>query len=868
MESASLASAVPRDKDPHVHKPISRALITVLAAMLAFALAAPAVSTGAPPAPRHAPSVLQADSTSLEPTRVVVQYVSRTPKAARAGALAAAGLLTISAVEPGHDMQVAGPRPGETAIAAAERLSKQPGVRWAIPDRQVHALGMQVPPNDPYYLSGSPNQQRYLGSRADARYGIDLEPAWNQAFNGADHQMDPFREGARIAVIDTGYQSTSNESIPLDIIPVWNYIANNNNPTDDNNHGTWVTMTLRANTNNSTGIAGVLGAGTSKIMVYKALDSTGVGWDSEVMAAIERAADDGAKVINLSLGEPATADPSQKSAWDSAVAYAQSKGAIVVAAAGNDGSGGGVSYPAAAAGALAVGATDPDTGVRAYYSNYGTGLDLVAPGGNFGNTFPFFAHPILVFSRDPGSVQQAYGTSFASPIAAGSLAFLWSLMPAASLDEMTSTVLATCFTALPGYDTTHFGAGEIDVWAAYQHMEPLHPTLPSITVTATPVRSFATTVTWTPPGSGSGLAYAFGFDGGTTSYTSANTGRITFSTDGTYTIRVKAYATDGWPSTDATCEVAFHGTVGPLVTDRIGGATRYGTAAAATARAFPSGATTVVVASGENWPDALSAGVLARECDGPLLLTRTNSLPMETAAEIQALHATRIVIIGGTPAISHAVQNALAAFGPVTRIGGSDRYDTAARVATRVEQLHGGHVPNGTVVIASGEAYADALAASPMAAREGWPILLTRATSLPGFTSTALSSLGATNTILVGGTPAVSGLVESQLTNPNRLSGPTKYDTALAVADYAVAHGAGTGGDLGVATGKNFPDALSGSVLMARRGGPLVLVDTYTSTLDAWLLSRGPSTTRLDVFGSPNVVPASTVTHIQGALRP
>lgn len=154
------------------------------------------------------------------------------------------------------------------------------------------------------------------------------------------------------------------------------------------------------------------------------------------------------------------------------------------------------------------------------------------------------------------------------------------------------------------------------------------------------------------------------------------------------------------------------------IVERVFGPDQYGTAAALSVLAYPDGAGTVVVASGEDFPDAIAAGPAAARLRAPLLLTLRDSLPASTAAEIQRLAPTTVVIVGNTTAVSSAVADAINALGPqVQRIEGVDRYLTAAAVAATYWPAAG------TMVIASGLTFPDALAAVPIASARGVPIL-------------------------------------------------------------------------------------------------------------------------------------------------
>lgn len=789
------------------------------------------------------------------PDSVIVQLTARSVTASAVSELSTTtGVPTADMQARTHGRVVVKVRGAQSAESLARRLERGPRVRWAVPNIRMHTASVAIPPNDPYYSSaygGVAPQRSYLGAVGTYPHAIDLEPAWAQAFNGADHALDPSRQPVTLALVDTGYSSTSAENTGL-FVPEHNYIANNADTSDDDGHGTMVGMIMHANTGNGAGIAGALYAAPSRVLVYKVLDGSGNGTMDDVISGIKAAADAGAKVINCSLGGAST-DPSMPQAWADVMSYAAARGAVVVAASGNEN--GGVDYPAAGSGAIAVGSIDPATGTRSSFSNYGPQLGLVAPGEN-----------ILVCSKD-GSVLSGAGTSFSTPLVSASLGLLWSLLPKAPAGTLTSAVLSTCRDLGPAGRDDQYGDGELDVWAAYRKLIATIPAepAPSPSVEGTP--AFTTTLTW-PAVSGADVVYRYGLAGGPTYTTTGTSASLFVGADGTYGAWVQATAGDHFASTPAT--VSFTVATGrpSLALDRFAGADRYGTAAAVSRKAYPAGAASVVIASGENFPDALSASVLAYRTHAPLLLTRRLSLPQATQDEIVRLRAGSAVIVGGTPAVSAAVASALLRVVPaVRRIAGADRYDTAAQVAKAVRTADGGAIPGRTVVVASGENFPDALSASPMAAAAGWPVLLTHAGSLPSVTASALADLGASETVVVGGPPAVSDAVASRLPGDTRVSGLDRYATSRAIADFATARGLLRPADLGIATGRTFPDALSGGVLMAERGGPMVLADGSSPALDAWLRAIGDRCTRIDAFGSESVVPSALTLHVMTALR-
>ena len=189
-------------------------------------------------------------------------------------------------------------------------------------------------------------------------------------------------------------------------------------------------------------------------------------------------------------------------------------------------------------------------------------------------------------------------------------------------------------------------------------------------------------------------------------------------------------------------------------TTRRAGADRFATAAAVSAASWPDGATDVFVASGLTHADALGGGAGAGAYAAPLLLVAPDALPAPTRSELERLSPARITILGGEGSVSPAVQQALNEIAPTTRIAGTSRDDTAANVATTLW-------PAGTrtAVVVNGDGFADALSAAALAGLREAPVLLVTRDTVPSPTADALTTLGVTNVIVLGGPSAVSDAV-------------------------------------------------------------------------------------------------------------
>lgn len=274
---------------------------------------------------------------------------------------------------------------------------------------------------------------------------------------------------------------------------------------------------------------------------------------------------------------------------------------------------------------------------------------------------------------------------------------------------------------------------------------------------------------------------------------------------------------------------------------QVAGDSRYTTAVEASKRAYPDGATTVVVATGETFPDALGGAALAGVAKGPLLLTPKNTLPTAVANEIIRLKATRVYVLGGEGAVSASVYNALddlMIITPPIRLPGGDRFETANLIAEeviRLKNLDGGY--DGTAFVATGMDFPDALAASPIAAANGWPIYLTRPTGLPASVKAAMIANGSNHGYILGSTGAVSGSIATVLnTAPfigfTRYGGGTRYETAAKIATAGFSGMGMLWSRPALAVGTDFPDALAGGVLQGSDYSLLLL--TPKASLDPY----------------------------------
>ncbi len=373
------------------------------------------------------------------PDRLMVKFRSGVAASAAAAVHQRAQAMVVRTIER-LDVQVVRLAAGVSAEAAMAAYRGSGLVEYV--ERVGYAYRM-ITPNDPMYSS----QWHYPQ--------INLPQAWDVTTGGA----------VIVAVLDTGIRF-DHPDLGGVTVTGYDFFDDDSNPTDpgcpnidpsDPSHGTHVSGTVAARTNNGIGVAGVNwgGVAQTKIMPLRVLgedppDFCGVGTYDDIADAITHAADKGAKVINMSLG-----GSEGNTTVDNAITYARNRGVTLVAAAGND-SCGPVSYPARNSQVIAVAATT-NTNQRASYSNCGPELDVAAPGGSsaagvLSTTWsPSGGHTYLSFQ----------GTSMATPHVAGLVALMISrgfTSPTTIQAQLESTATGL---GAPGKDN-EFGAGLVN----------------------------------------------------------------------------------------------------------------------------------------------------------------------------------------------------------------------------------------------------------------------------------------------------------------------------------------------------------------------------------------------------------------------
>lgn len=305
---------------------------------------------------------------------------------------------------------------------------------------------------------------------------------------------------------------------------------------------------------------------------------------------------------------------------------------------------------------------------------------------------------------------------------------------------------------------------------------------------------------------------------------------------------------------------------------RLHGATRVETAAVLSDFGFsPGSARGAVLAPAYDFHGALAAAPLSGALRGPIVLSGTDRLAPEAAKALtRALGRDRsaktVYLVGGP--FAPGVREAVAALGVrAVVVGGADHPRTSADVARRLDS------GQRTAFITTVADYPDALSVSAVAAVKGWPVLYTDPANLSPDTAKVLKELRIDSTVIVGGPRAVSRTVESQLAKAGaravaRLAGPSRVETSLRVADFAIARGLDAAHPQ-LATGENYPDALAGGAIGGVFRSPVVL--THSARLHpavaSWLRARRHQVDGIYLLGGPNALAPAVERDVRSALR-
>jgi hypothetical protein len=766
----------------------------------------------------------------------------------------------------------------------AKQLVASGEIKYASPNYVRYPTSYTPPtftqPNDPAYTSSSSWAYR-AGGVTYGRYPAAMSwwirdvravrpsgtSAWPIGYTGSSitgkHPLRADGSAFKVAVIDTGLysdhpdvgtniQSGSGDATPLDpsLVNEQNSKAlSESQRVMTVSHGTCVAGEIAATANNGIGTLGV--AGDTEVRVYKVYGTytyNGVKYsgiqDSDIVYAIMKAADDGCRVINMSLAGP---DPD--AALQAAIDYAYGKGCVIVAASGNNGSA--VEYPAACNHVIAVGAlglkADGTTRKRSSFSSYGSRLDLMAPGEFvLGLSKPNYDIP------GDGIPDAGYtwwdGTSMASPIVAGGIAWLWRAVPDLTNAQITSIVQSTARDlGAKGRDNT-YGYGELDMTAAYARLISDYPLLkkPMVTVkAATNTRDLR--FAWSAV-KGFNVTYNIDVDGtrvlSKVAVTSATLPRglatgphiVTISpashrnwADGTEAASVQISPTSSLPF--ASSLRYYRGKL--LWNDSESGLVH-------TDLLSIDGSAAIAVSHGSTSTAGLTQG------------THVATLTVRDADLVDSDPANITFTVRETPSVTHITATDAAAY--------------AVKLSTRRSSTAT------TAVLVGTTSWSSAAVAAPLARVVDGPVLATGRTAMSAAAKTELARLHATSVLVVGPTSELASGVMSWLAthgySARRIAGSDAYATADAVASEIAARQGGTLTDGHVVVvGNDAADALSASAVGAAKHWPLLMsrvggVPAHTRTT---LTAIGVSSTLL--VARTSTVSGAAKAQLPGASR-
>ncbi len=700
-------------------------------------------------------------------------------------------------------------------------------------------------------------------------------------------------KGIIIAVIDTGID-LNHPDLTDNLVPGYNAITGDEGARatqDDNGHGTHVAGIVAADGRSSatTGVYGV--AYQASIMPIKAMESDGQGADDVIADGIVWAVDHKARIINLSVGSN-----SQGDILRAAIQYAIDKGCLVVAAAGNaepqttsdiSYPTAGISYPAADSGVMAVTATDSKDQI-ANFSLTGPQATIAAPGVNIYSDY---------WMKEGSGYATADGTSMASPFVAGVAALVWGQHPTWTARQVRVALEDSALDLGTEGRDNNYGYGRVDAyWAVRFAATPVQlnsPALiswagavvqdnevPSVANLQVPARAFSLDPAQNVQVSVTTVTAPAEFPNGITPASPAitvqwGTGKLQRMSSLTVNAQTpsdgvnKAAYLYHW-SGSRWIQVGGGGTSASLTVGifepgiyrvgytslpnytRLAGEDRIETAIQIAQAAFPTGADTVILARADDFPDALAGAPLAYKDHAPILLTDPAQLDPKTLMEIQQLAPQKVILLGGTGAISASIAEQLQGTYQIQRIEGADRYLTAIAIARNLGTI-------GQAVVVNGQNFPDAISIAAIAARTGIPILLTSASKLDPNTDSVLRQLLVSQTYVVGGVGAIQPTVFVALPAAVRYGGQDRYETAATVLKANPPSGA----LLYVATGENFPDALTGGVLAAAQGTDIVLVPPGGLTVDELSVLQTWHGLQALALGGSLIVPDSILQAIQ-----
>ena len=701
--------------------------------------------------------------------RLVVRYAEGVSATAREQLRAANGLELSSAVALPRTELVT---PAAGLVQAVSALARRPEVEWVQPEQRLRTLA--GPTTEPYFGQqwALHNTGQTVGGYAGvADVDMNVPAAWAITQGSPSVVVAVLDNGVDLSHPDLAGRAWTNPGEiagneidddgkgHIDDVNGWDFCGNDNTPYEAGQiHGTHVAGSIAAS-GNGVGIAGV--APQVKIMAVRFLsddDVDGCGTDTQAAAAIAYAVGEGARIVNASWGGYGVS-----TVLRDAIAAAPST--LFVAASGNDNVNTDVNPVSPASldlpNIIAVAAVHNE-GHLTDFTNFGpASVDIVAPGEDIISLAPGLTPPYALGS----------GTSMAAPHVTGVAALAASAKPSllGQATALRSHLIRTA-RAMPSTLGWVANARMVDARAAVvsrPDVVRLSGADRYATAAAISKATFVPGVPYLFVATGRGFPDALA-GGALAAQLGAPLLLVSTSSIPTPTLneikrlRPADIYVLGGPA------VVAEGVVQQLrsyddptagATYRLAGADRFATAAAISSAAFDPGVDTAFIATGMNFPDALAGAPASAALGGPLLLVTSTSTPSATRTELGRLKPKRIVILGGTAVVSPTVAAQLDAFttGPVSRWSGANRYATAATIAVQA-------FPSaGSVFVASGLGFPDALAGGPSAGAFLGPLVLTAPTTLPEPSRQQLLRLKPVRVFVLGGTSVVSDSVVNQV---------------------------------------------------------------------------------------------------------
>jgi len=630
-------------------------------------------------------------------------------------------------------------------------------------------------------LASQPNSD--ILSQEWGLHMIEAPMVWSMGIMG---------KGITVAVIDTGIDGEL-EDLSENLLPGYNAITNGTSITDTADslgHGTRVASLIAGN-GQGLGFMGV--APEVKILPIKVLDGVRQSEVDPISKGIKWAADHGANIINMSLGSPTLDAPLQE-----AIKYAQEKGCLIVAAAGNHAPNrdSDILYPGSLPGVVTVGALSKDKKIAAF-SNIGSSLDLIAPGTDI-LAYELNGEEKLVLHE---------GTSIATPFVSGVAALVWSAHPNWSAQEVASTLEKS---ALPIDDkgrSSESGFGLVNAYRAIRISElktQIAPTtvdysgaqvkehLGYAALTISPLTWNKNTtinletvnepapfesnilpssptikVTWdTSESPHKILALSIPIK------ENLNYSNYLYHWDGTRWLRIGGGDVGDLLTVNIYKQGLYRvGQPTFSISSDLSGLDSIQKAIKIADEAYPNGSSAVFLARNDNYLDYLTVLPLAYKLSAPILFTSPDTIDIRVKEEIEKLAPQTIYLLGDTEDIPIKVEQELSRIASIYRLGGKNQYQTAIQIAKTLGT-------EGKAFIVNGENLADAFSIASIAAQEGIPILLTNNQDpLPIEMIDILNSLRVTDTLVIGGNQVISDVIFEKLPSSLRIGGFDRYDT-------------------------------------------------------------------------------------------